>query len=238
MRADKLFQVGSCKNIARKAVIYSGHAEFIGWDNTISAEEKERRVKWLEGMYREEAERVRDGCYKGDDVTGSVLLAFREEGEYESRYDMARIESCDFGKIMEMDPEKPREFINPMTSILFSDREKVYNSEVSEISCRKYPIDEIAASILVEMCYFGLDNESYEKNRDAEVEKLAKAAEGAGREEGIPAEEVFEILGFKDERTEKEKEADRKRIIEKAEAGIREKIKLMQKTAKYYQKKS
>lgn len=225
MRVTQLFKIVPCRDIAEKAVRQHCLNESL-------SSKGERMAKKLESLYLAEAEKVAEGAYYGPDVKGSVLLVFKDSDGY---YDASRMKEEDFEDIKKIDPDDPHAFRNPMVSVLFGERKDVYNSEVSDISLQKYPQDEVAACLLRQMCFFGIDEETYVQNRDAEIKELEKALDQADKQKGIPAEDLFERLGYKDTRTKEEKEAAHREMMQKIKNDIRNEILLMQETVKHYQ---
>lgn len=118
------------------------------------------------------------------------------------------------------------EFSNPLYGICFETRDEVLSYALSPVMLEKYSEEEIAAAILDEVTFFGIEpdycKEKIDENMKSlkeQVDEIEKAKE-EGREIGIPAEQVFRELGWEDTRTEEEKEEAHKKIIADVEKRI------------------
>ncbi len=95
--------------------------------------------------------------------------------------------------------------------------EEVLGYEVDEHSVSEFGAPCILANVIYEMTFFGFTKEQVDREREkleeslAEAEKIDKLPLEEREKYYIPAEKVFEELGYRDERTDEEKEEERKK---------------------------
>ena len=95
--------------------------------------------------------------------------------------------------------------------------EEVLGYEVDEHSVSEFGVPSILANVIYEMTFFGFTKEQVDREREkleeslAEAEKIDKLPLEEREKYYIPAEKVFEELGYRDERTDEEKEEERKK---------------------------
>lgn len=234
MKAYELFKSQDTEKVLDALVKSPGFFNEVDWNNTISDERKKEIKEKITDMYRKEVENIKSDVYSVSDMSDSILLVMKRKSDEDSYYETARFYKNDFDKANKIDKTKPEEFKNPLVSVLFNSRSDVLSTEVSEVCINRYGADVVCAGILREICFFGIDNVSYEKRQEEERIELEKACEEYDFGEGRPIREVFEELGFVDDRSPEEKEADRKKAYEEALANINETIDLIFETIKIY----
>ena len=90
----------------------------------------------------------------------------------------------------------------------FISRKELAGFNVCELSIDKYGIDRVIAEIIWEITFYGWDEETVDQHAKELDESLKETKEHP--EDLRPISELFEELGWEDERTEEEIEADLK----------------------------
>ena len=211
MTIYELFIQAKSNKIIEALEQINGFYDFIDWDNRLSEEEKDSAKEYLRQLYKEEIIKIKEGKYIPVRKPEYVVIVAKQMSGDGMYYDIARLckEDVEFAK--NIDITNPYEFKDPMIDVLFSTREEILGMDISRYSVERYDFNQVAAGILRHMCFFGIDNEQSEKGKEEAENKLFKAAEQAfsiKEEDYISADDVFKILGYKDDRTPEEKQTD------------------------------
>lgn len=188
-------------------------------DRTTSKLEKEETKKIIISKYVNAVKEMQQKSYTGS-VDEIMILTKEFDGDdfylcpcllTRDKFDEAYEHLTTFDKM--------EDFNNPLYGICFETRDEVLSYTLSPVMLEKYSEVQIAATILDEVTFFGIEqnycNERIEQNVKSlkeQVEEIDRARE-EGREIGIPADEVFKELGYEDTRTEEEKEEAHRKII-------------------------
>lgn len=195
---------GTAEN--KRARIYSVHEKFI------------TQLKRMEPVIKDfiifGVSRVEDGKRNHD-----ICLYSKAELKKEfSRYSA-------WGNIKNFEVLSDEEIENLLQEHLFpsgfafelSPWEEVLGYEVDEHSVSEFGAVCMLANVIYEMTFFGFTKDQIDRERKkleeslAEVEKIDKLPLEEREKYYIPAEKVFEELGYRDERTDEEKEEEQKK---------------------------
>lgn len=189
--------------------------EEVDWDNRLSPEEKEDVKKKLKERYIKEYETI----IKKDDKDilfdeEKLLIVSNRLGDDSSCNDCYLLDlKEDKEKILEAiridSIENVLEFKNPLYSISFTNRNEVLGYRVSTKNIEILGDTKVAREIIREITMLALEEDKKTEKIEEIVESLKKAEEEASNKKYYTVEEVDEMLGIKDERTNVEKLRDK-----------------------------
>lgn len=212
----------------------------IDWDKSLSDEQKTCLKDKVKQEYVNEIMNMKNDYYKTDKISSEILVS--SVIEYDENYGLqsGTVSKTSFKDILNISEEDLTKFSNPLMSISLADRKKILNLEVSEYCLNKYGKEKVAASILKELCFLGINYENSEIKKKKIVSKLKESIDKIelNPESCLSSEEVFGKLrdkyGFEDNRTEEEKEEEHNQSVENVKKIILDTIDSLKGTAMFY----
>lgn len=237
MKLYEIFQHCKSDKIIDEMCKDESFLEEIDWDNRIDDKQKALLKNKVKSMYKKEIENIQNEFYSINKTIDDPILLIIKQVASENRYTLGMFYKKDFEESLTYDINKPEDFKNPLVSILFQKREETLNLTVSPYILDIYPKETIAAAALREMCFFGIDNELREEAVNEAINDIEKSVEDYEKHKDdedyfYSTDEVREILGLEDTRTEEEKEQEKEKNHREAVKYITDCITAMQKTAK------
>lgn len=226
----EFFKTLNYEKIIETMCSFPGFFEMIDWDNTIDENEKNKRKNIIKAKYLKALKDMEDIDYKKNEKE-VIIVTTRIESEIYYDASSLPLRKVYLGETLE-------EFKNPMFDIIFTNRNETLGKLISKTSIEEYGEYNVAAAILKQITFFGIDNDFSTKRQKEEIlnlENIVKDLEENPNQKMYTEEELWEELGIeREKRTPEEEKEYQDKIYKELEKNIKELKRIIYKTLKEF----